>query len=145
MPIQHAKQASHTMSRAFVGLSLAVLSPLALASGLGELGFGNLLSAIWAIVGILGSLAALAAGFLFYRMGQPKALFILFAILIIPGVLSRTLIFLFQYSPEGLSSLPMVALNVLSGLVTLVEWAALVVAAVMTTQANKRTESGSGS
>ncbi|AVP99609.1 hypothetical protein C7S18_21595 [Ahniella affigens] len=126
-------------TRPLFGLCLFALAPAACAGDFGGLGLDGLLGSIWAIFGILGSLAALGASYVFYRMAHHRALFTLIAILLISGILSRTLVFLLQHGGGGLAGMPMTALNVLSGIMTFVQWGALVVAGVMAFRPGQQT------
>lgn len=134
MPAQTRNRVLNQSALTLIALGLLGLAPTATAGDFGSLGLDGVLGAIWSVFGILGSLAALGASYLFYRMANHRALFTLLAILLVSGVISRTLVFLLQHSEGGLAGLPMTALNGLSGVMTLVQWGALVVAGIMAFQ-----------
>lgn len=131
MPAPTKTRLPHHVAVGLMGLSLAALTQTAIADDFGSLGLNSLLGSIWSVFGILGGMAALGASFLFYRMANHRALFALIAVLLVSGIISRTVILLLQFSGIGYGGLPMTALNVLSGVMTLVEWGALVIAGVM--------------
>lgn len=131
MPVSTKLRHLDRVALALTSLSLMAITETAIAGDFGSLGLNSLLGSIWSVFGILGSMAALGASFLFYRMANHRALFALIAVLLVSGIISRTVILLLQFSGIGYGGLPMTALNVLSGVMTLVEWGALVIAGVM--------------
>lgn len=111
---------------------LVLLTPHAHAADLGGAGIWSLLNMIWAMIGTLGGLAMLSAGFLFFRMRKYQAVLICLAIQTVPGVLTRALMFLYQQNSDAFGTWILAGLNVVSGGMTVVQWGTLGVAAFVT-------------
>lgn len=133
--------ARRCFAASLLGALLALSSP-ARAAGLSEMAIWPLVDLIWSVVGILGGMAMLLAGFLFLRMGRYQAVFVCLAIQTIPGILSRTFLFFFKQSPDLLSTYVSAVMSLISGAVTVAQLAALVVAGLLF--AKTRAEAPSG-
>ncbi len=89
----------------------------------------------WQAIGVLGGLAMLTAGVLFWRRGMASAVLVCLAIQTLPGVLSRILLWSFQSTgamPGASSTHIGIVFSLIGGTVTVLQWAALGVALVVT-------------
>jgi hypothetical protein len=122
---------------ASIGAALILLPATAMASP--HSGFGgdvfDALATLWQLIGILGGIAMFAAGVLFWRLGMYRAVLACLAVQTLPGVITRTLVFLIQ-SGDSLSMTDRVGwmplMQLVSGTVSVAQWAALVAAVAYT-------------
>ena len=126
-------------ARWFVTALLLSAAPMAAEASIhadfGDAGILAPLIWIWQAVGVLGGLAMLTAGVLFWRRGMASAVLVCLAIQTLPGVLSRILLWSFQSTgamPGASSTHIGIVFSLIGGTVTVLQWAALGVALVIT-------------
>ncbi|MBK8285371.1 MAG: hypothetical protein IPK97_11100 [Ahniella sp.] len=128
-----------TPARWFVMALLFTVAPMAAEASIhadfGDAGILAPLIWIWQAVGVLGGLAMLTAGVLFWRRGMASAVLACLAIQTLPGVLSRILIWAYQANlalPGSSSKGIAMVFSMIGGTVTVLQWTALGVALVIT-------------